>query len=417
MANGLRSRIRVRVDGGFKTGRDVIVAALLGADEYSFGTAALLAEGCIMVRACHRNTCPVGIATQDPELRAKFAGTPEQVASYLRFVAEEVREHLAFLGFRSLDEAVGRTEALRQRRTTDPRAELLDLRPLLAVSADGPRRFVAPVSIQRQHAALGDRLHDVAWPVVSTGGAIEVEWSIRNGDRSFGARLGGAVGRVFGARTPPGRVTVRLTGVAGQSLGAFLTDGVRVELTGEANDYVGKSMGGGVVAIRPPSNDAGDAVLAGNTVLYGATGGRLFVAGRAGERYAVRNSGAVSVVEGVGDHLCEYMTGGTVVVLGPTGRNVGAGMSGGDLYVHDADTSFPARVNPAMVRVARLTPERAGVVRGLVEAHLAATGSGRAAALLADWAEASERFWHVAAAPPVVELDVEDEEKAEAAAR
>jgi glutamate synthase (ferredoxin) len=417
MANGLRSRIRVRVDGGFKTGRDVVIAALLGADEYSFGTAALLAEGCIMVRACHRNTCPVGIATQDPLLRAKFAGTPEQVASYLRFVAEEVREHLAFLGFRSLDEAIGRTEALRQRRTTDPRAELLDLRPLLAVSADGPRRFVAPVSIQRQHAPLGDRLHDVAWPVVSTGGAIEVDWQIANGDRSFGARLGGAVGRVFGARTPPGRVTVRLTGVAGQSLGAFLTDGVRIELTGEANDYVGKSMGGGSVAIRPPANDAGDAVLAGNTVLYGATGGRVFVAGRAGERYAVRNSGAVSVVEGVGDHLCEYMTGGTVVVLGPTGRNVGAGMSGGTLYVHDADTSFPARVNTAMVSFARLSPEQAGEVRALVEAHLAATGSPRAAALLADWPVEVAQFWRVAAVPPVIELDVEDDDKADATAR
>jgi glutamate synthase (ferredoxin) len=414
MANGLRSRIRVRVDGGFKTGRDVIVAALLGADEYSFGTAVLLAEGCIMVRACHRNTCPVGIATQDPALRAKFAATPEQVAAYLRFVAEEVREHLAFLGFRTLDEAIGRTEALRQRRTTDPRAELLDLRPLLAVSSDGPRRFVAPVSIQRQHAPLGDRLHDEAWPVVSTGGDATFDWAIRNGDRSFGARLGGAVGKAYGALPPPGKVTVRLHGVAGQSLGAFLTDGIRVLLHGEANDYVGKAMGGGVVAIRPPANDAGDAVLAGNTVLYGATGGRVFIAGRAGERYAVRNSGAVSVVEGTGDHLCEYMTGGTVVVLGLTGRNVGAGMSGGELYAYDLD---PARVNTAMVRAEPVQPAHAARVRALVEEHLALTGSPRAAALLADWRTESARFWRVAAAPPVVELDVEDEEKAEAAAR
>jgi glutamate synthase (ferredoxin) len=416
MANGLRSRIRVRVDGGFKTGRDVVVAALLGADEYSFGTAALLAEGCIMVRACHRNTCPVGIATQDPELRAKFTGTPEQVASYLLFVAEEVRGSLAALGFRSMDEAIGRTEALRQRRTDDPRAELLDLRPLLAVSADGPRRFVAPVSIQRQHAPLGDRLYDAAWPVVSTGGTLDVDWTIGNGDRSFGARLGGAIGRRYGAAAPPGSVTVRLTGVAGQSLGAFLTDGVRIELTGEANDYVGKSMGGGVVAIAPPPGDAGDAVLAGNTVLYGATGGRVFVAGRAGERYAVRNSGAVSVVEGVGNHLAEYMTGGTVVVLGPTGRNVGAGMSGGEVYVHDADASFPARVNTAMVRVERLTAAQQAAVRALVREHLDATGSARAAALLADWAVEADRFWRVAPAPPVIELlDVEDDEKAAAA--
>ena len=417
MANGLRSRVRLRVDGGFKTGLDVVVAALLGADEYSFGTAALLAEGCIMVRACHRNTCPVGIATQDPELRAKFAGTAEDVAAYLRFVAEEVRELLAFCGFRSLDEAIGRTEALRQKRTTDARAELLDLRPLLAVSSDGPRRFVAPVSIQRQHAALGDRLYDEAWPVVSTGGALELDWTIRNGDRSFGARLGGAVGRAFGASAPPGSVTVRLRGVAGQSLGAFLTAGVRIELTGEANDYVGKSMGGGVVAISPPPNDAGDAVLAGNTVLYGATGGRVFVAGRAGERYAVRSSGAVSVVEGVGDHLAEYMTGGTVVVLGPTGRNVGAGMSGGEVYVHDADGTFPARVNTAMVRVDRVGQAERAALRALVEEHLAATGSRKAAALLADWAVEAERFWRVAPTPPVLELDVEEEEKAEVSAR
>ncbi len=414
MANGLRSRIRVRVDGGFKTGRDVVVAALLGADEYSFGTAALLAEGCIMVRSCHRNTCPVGIATQDPKLRAKFAGTPEQVASYLRFVAEEVREVLASLGFRSLDDAVGRTEALRQRRTDDPRAELLDLRPLLSVSAEGPRRFVAPVSIQRQHAALGDRLYDVAWPVVTTGGTLELDWETVNGDRTFGARLGGAIGRRYGAGPPPGSVVVRLTGVAGQSLAAFLTDGIRIELTGEANDYVGKSMGGGVLAIAPPPGDAGDAVLAGNTVLYGATGGRVFVAGRAGERYAVRNSGAVSVVEGVGDHLAEYMTGGTVVVLGPTGRNVGAGMSGGEAYVHDADTSFPARVNTAMVRFDRLTAEQAAAVKALVEEHLTATGSVRAAALLADWPVEVGRFWRVAPTPPVIEVEVDEEERAEA---
>jgi glutamate synthase (ferredoxin) len=417
MANGLRSRIRVRVDGGFKTGRDVIVAALLGADEYSFGTAVLLAEGCVMVRACHRNTCPVGIATQDPALRAKFAGTPEQVAAYLRFVAAEVREHLAFLGFRTLDEAIGGTEALRQRRTTDPRAEALDLRPLLTVSADGPRRFVAPVSIQRQHAPLGDRLYDAAWPAVSTGETFEADWQIGNGDRSFGARLGGAIGRQYGAAAPPGSATVRLTGVAGQSLGAFLTEGVRIELTGEANDYVGKSMGGGVVAIRPPDNDAGDAVLAGNTVLYGATGGRLFIAGRAGERYAVRNSGAVSVVEGVGDHAAEYMTGGTVVVLGRTGRNAGAGMSGGELYVHDAEDAFPGRVNTAMVEVTRPTPDQLSQVKALVTEHLAATGSRRAATLLADWPVEAARFWRVAPAPPVLELDVEDEEQVEVAAR
>ena len=411
VANGLRSRIRVRVDGGFKTGRDVVIAALLGADEYSFGTAALLAEGCIMVRACHRNTCPVGIATQDPALRAKFAGTPEQVAAYLRYVAEEVRGYLAALGFRSVDEAIGRTEALRQRRTDDARAETLDLRPLLATAGrrDAPRRFTGSLPIQRQHSDLGDRLHDDALPALERGDAIELDYTIGNADRAVGARLGGAVGRRWGASAPPGSVTVRLRGTAGQSFGAFLTSGVAVHLTGEANDYVGKSMGGGLITIRPPADDAGDPVLAGNTVLYGATGGQVFIAGRAGERFAVRNSGATAVVEGVGDHACEYMTGGTVVIIGRTGRNVGAGMSGGTAFVYDADTSFPARVNPAMVRVDRLDGADEAAVRSLVERHVAATGSPVAVDLLTDWAATVRRWWRVSAAPIAAAAAREDE--------
>jgi len=418
MANGLRSRVRVRVDGGFKTGLDVIVAALLGADEYSFGTAALLAEGCIMVRACHRNTCPVGIATQDPVLRAKYTGTPEQVAAYMMYVAEEVREHLALLGYRSLDEAVGRVESLRAKRVDDDRAALLDMSALLTVvDKEAPRRFESALPIQRQSAPLCEQLYEAAWPAVSAGGSVELDWRITNADRSFGARLGGAVGHDFGLAAPPGSVTVRLAGVAGQSFGAFLTQGIRFELTGEANDYVGKSMAGGVVAIRPPADDAGDPVLCGNTVLYGATGGSLFVAGRAGERFAVRNSGASAVVEGVGDHACEYMTGGTVVVLGPTGRNVGAGMSGGTVYVLDEETAFPARVNGGMVRVERLRDDDGAVVRELVEQHHAATGSARAAALLADWDDRLKHFWRVAPKPPVVEVDLDaDEEKAKAGA-
>jgi len=418
MSNGLRSRVRVRVDGGFKTGRDVVLAALLGADEYSFGTAALLAEGCIMVRACHRNTCPVGIATQDPALRAKFTGTPEQVAAYLMYVADEVRDHLAMLGMRSLGEAIGRTESLRQRRTDDARAELLDLRPLLVVtgSRDAARSFVTALPIQRQHAALGDRLHAEAMAAIEGGEHVAFDWAISNGDRSVGARLGGAIGHTYGEAAPPGSVTARLTGTAGQSFGAFLTAGVTLHLTGEANDYVGKSMGGGLVSIRPPTDDSGDAVLAGNTVLYGATGGRMFIAGRAGERFAVRNSGATAVVEGVGDHACEYMTGGTVVVLGCTGRNLGAGMSGGNAFVYDVDTSFPARVNTSMVRVDRLSPRHEEDLRSLVEEHVRHTGSAVGAALLAQWADAVTRFWRVAPTPPVVEVDVEDSEKAPAGA-
>ncbi|HVE62476.1 MAG TPA: glutamate synthase-related protein [Mycobacteriales bacterium] len=418
MANGLRSRIRVRVDGGFKTGRDVVLAALLGADEYSFGTAALLAEGCIMVRACHRNTCPVGIATQDPELRAKYTGTPEQVAAYLLFVAEEVREHLSLLGMRSIADAIGRTEALRQRRTDHARAELVDLRPLLAVagSRDVDRRFVTALPIQRQHAELGDRLHDEALPAIRRGEHLILDWRITNGDRSVGARLGGAIGHSYGARTPPGSVTLRLVGTAGQSFGAFLTEGVTLDLTGEANDYVGKSMGGGVIAMRPPADDIGDPVLAGNTVLYGATGGAVFIAGRAGERFAVRNSGATAVVEGVGDHACEYMTGGTVVVLGRTGRNLGAGMSGGSAFVYDADTSFPARVNTAMVRVDRVSLPYGEQLRALVERHVQSTDSVVGRALLGDWAESLTRFWRVAPRPPTAEVEVEDDEKSAAGA-
>jgi glutamate synthase domain-containing protein 2/glutamate synthase domain-containing protein 3 len=419
MANGLRSRVRVRVDGGFKTGLDVVIAALLGADEYSFGTAALLAEGCIMVRACHRNTCPVGIATQDPALRAKYAGTPEQVAAYLMYVAEEVRGLLAQLGYRSLDEAIGRVESLRAKRVDDERAALLDMSALLTVAdREAPRRFETTLPVQRQSAPLCERLYEAAWPAVSTGGTVELDWSIRNADRSFGARLGGAIGHDYGLDAPPGSVVVRLTGVAGQSFGAFLAAGVRFELTGEANDYVGKSMGGGVIAIRPPASDAGDPVLCGNTVLYGATGGSLFVAGRAGERFAVRNSGASAVVEGVGDHACEYMTGGTVVVLGPTGRNVGAGMSGGVVYVLDEETTFPVRVNTGMVNVERLRDDdEAAAVRRLVEEHLAATGSARAATLLADWDQGVQHLWRVAPKPAVVEVEVaEDEDKPKAGA-
>jgi glutamate synthase domain-containing protein 3 len=305
-------------------------------------------------------------------------------------------------------------EALRQRRTEDVRAEQLDLSSLITVAArDVPRRFEATLPIQRQHSALGDRLHDEALPVLEAGGTATLAYDISNADRSFGARLGGAVGARWGAAAPPGRVTVELTGVAGQSFGAFLTDGVSLHLAGEANDYVCKSMGGGRVVISAPANDAGDPVLAGNTVLYGATGGQLFVAGRAGERFAVRNSGATAVVEGIGDHGCEYMTGGTVVVLGVTGRNLGAGMSGGVAYVYDDDTSLPSRVNTAMVRFERLTRADAGPLHTLITQHAELTGSARARALLDDWAAASNRFWRIAPIPPVVERDVEDEEKAE----
>ncbi len=403
--NGLRDRVRVRVDGGIKTGRDVVVAALLGADEVSFGTAALLAEGCLMVRTCHLDTCPVGIATQDPELRARFAGTPEMVMAYLTFVAEEVRRILASLGLRSLAEAVGRADLLRPREDVDAP---LDLRPLLE-PAPGARRFEAHRPFQRPRSSLGDRVFRDAWPVVRDGGTAWLDYPIGNVDRTVGARLGGAIGRRFGSSNPAGRVFLRFDGEAGQSFGAFLSRGVEMLLIGEANDYVGKGMGGGRIVIVPPADDAGDPWLVGNTVLYGATGGELFVAGRAGERFAVRNSGAVAVIEGAGDHLCEYMTGGRVVVLGPVGANVGAGMTGGELFVHDPGAGLLALVNPELVEARRPTPDELEPAWALVERHAELTGSSQARALLADRAAAAAAFWIVAPWEDVAEVTREEE--------
>ena len=401
--NRLRDRVRVRVDGGFKTGRDVVIAALLGADEYSFGTAAMLAEGCIMVRACHRDTCPTGIATQRPGLRAKFAGTPEGVATYMCYVAQEVRELLASLGLRSLDDAIGRVECLRQRRTGDDRADSLDLEPLLRGPADpdDPRRFVAHLPVQRPRSALDARLLADAFAAVWEGGDLVLDYAITNADRTVGASLGGAIGLEFGELLPPGSVTARFSGAAGQSFGAFLADGVTLELDGEAQDYVGKGMGGGRIVVRPPADDAGDPVLAGNTVLYGATGGQLYVGGRVGERFCVRNSGAVAVVEGAGDHACEYMTGGTVVILGDFGYNLGAGMTGGQAFVYDPGHLLVTRLNGQLVEESLVDDAQAEDLRFLVECHHELTGSPRARSMLDDWERHLAAFWRVA---PVSEV-------------
>jgi glutamate synthase (ferredoxin) len=404
--NHLRDRVRVRVDGGFKTGRDVVMAALLGADEYSFGTAAMLAEGCIMVRACHRDTCPTGIATQRPNLRAKFTGTPEGVATYMIFIAEEVRRTLASLGVRSLDEAIGRVDMLKQRTRGDARADSLDLSPLLMTpSEEGPRHFVATVPIQQPRSSLDERLLADAFSTLWAGGDIELEYEITNADRTVGASLGGAIGLEWGEGLPPGSVTVRLTGSAGQSFGAFLADGVALELVGEANDYLGKGMGGGRVTVRPPAGDAGDAVLAGNTVLYGATGGQVFVAGRVGERFMVRNSGATAIVEGTGDHACEYMTGGTCVILGPFGYNLGAGMTGGQAFVFDPDGLLSARLNPQLVEASKLDDPQSAELRFLLERHRDLTGSQRAAEMLDDWEATQHCFWRVAPVGEVARIE------------
>jgi glutamate synthase (ferredoxin) len=404
VGEGLRGRVRLRVDGGMKTGRDVLVAALLGADEVSFGTALLLAQGCLMVRSCHLDTCPVGIATQRPELRAKFAATPEMVAAYMLYVAEEVRRGLASLGLRSLDEAVGRVELLRRRSTGDPRADALDLAPLLALPGEGAIRFAGEPRLSVGGGELGEQLTVDAAPALGDARLVELSYRIQNRDRAVGARLGGELGRVFGSEPPPGRVRASFEGSAGQSFGAFLARGVRLTLTGEANDYVGKGMSGGRIVIRPPADDAGDPVLCGNTVLYGATGGELFCAGRAGERFAVRNSGAVAVVEGAGEHACEYMTNGTVVILGETGRNVGAGMTGGQVYVHDRDERLMLRLNDQLVTAHRPGAHDLALVRELVERHHRYTGSGRAADLLERWDEELPSWWRIAPKSEVAEL-------------
>ena len=407
--------MRLRVDGGLKTGRDVVVAALLGADEFAFGTALLLAQGCLMVRSCHLDTCPVGIATQRPELRAKFAGTPEMVQAYLLFVAEEVRRLLASLGLRSLDEAVGRVEYLRHRHTGDSAADTLDLTPLLARAGEGTSRHTGAAP-----ALTGDRLgilvHDQGRAALEEPALIEPRLLITNGDRAVGARLSGAVARTSGAAAPPGRVRVRFEGSAGQSFGAFLTRGVRLELVGEANDYVGKAMSGGRITITPPPGDAGDPCLLGNTALYGATGGALFCAGSAGERFAVRNSGATAVVEGVGDHACEYMTAGTVVVLGEVGLNLGAGMTGGQAYVYGAADDLELALNDDLVVAHEPDPSQLEEVRALLERHVRYTESPRAAAILERWEDEALRFTRIASRTEIEAAEADREEAAAVAA-
>jgi glutamate synthase domain-containing protein 3 len=405
--NGLRSRAVVRVDGGFKTGRQVMLAALMGADEFSFGTSAMIAEGCIMLRACHRDTCKPGVATQRPQLRANFTGSPEGVAAYLIFVAEEVRGYLAELGYRSLDDVVGRVELLHQRATGDPRADAFDLSPLFAPPEDVEvdRRFVERVELQGPRSELGDRMLADAFRGVWDGDEVSLAYPIRNADRSIGAELSGAIALEFGSLPPRGTAHITFEGAAGQSFGAFLAHGVELELIGEANDYVGKGMGGGRIVIRPPENDAllidnqargSSTVIAGNTCLYGATSGELFIAGAAGERFAVRNSGALAIVEAVGDHCCEYMTGGTVVVLGRIGYNLGAGMTGGQAFVWDpVPERVITRVNDDLVEVVRPDHDALEELRWLVERHVELTKSLRGRELLDTWTEAVEHLWHV----------------------
>ncbi|MDG4832050.1 glutamate synthase-related protein [Solwaraspora sp. WMMD1047] len=408
LLNKLRDRVTVQVDGQLKTGRDVLVAALLGAEEFGFATAPLIVAGCVMMRVCHLDTCPVGIATQNPVLRERYTGRPEFVENFFLFLAEEVRGYLAELGFRTLEEAIGRAELLDFEPALEHwKAHGLDLTPVLHVPdlpPDAARRGVRA----QDHGlakALDNELIRLAEPALRDGTPVRAATAVRNEHRSVGAMLGGEVTRRFGGEgLPTDTIDLTLTGTAGQSFGAFLPRGVTLRMIGDANDYVGKGLSGGRIVIRPdhaapfvgaaasrPDGTGGaeEQIIAGNTILYGATGGELFLRGRVGERFAVRNSGAVTVVEGVGDHGCEYMTGGTVVVLGPTGRNLAAGMSGGTAFVWRLDRR---KVNPELVDLAPLADDERVTLHNLVQRHFAETDSAIAEELLKRWPEAVEEF-------------------------
>ena len=400
--NGLRHRVKLRVDGGLRTGRDIVIAAILGAEEFGIGTLSLVAMGCIMVRQCHSNTCPVGVCTQDEALRAKFGGTPEKVINLMTFIAEEVRDILAWLGCRSLDEVIGRTELLRQVSRGAEHLDDLDLNPILAKvdATDAERRFALTTFRNEVPDSLDAQMIADAAPVFSRGEKMQLTYSVRNTHRAVGTRLSGEITRTFGMKKlSPGHVHVRLRGSAGQSLGAFLCQGITLEVFGDANDYVGKGLSGGTIIVRPVVSSplaSQENTILGNTVLYGATSGRLFAAGQAGERFAVRNSGAEVVVEGCGANGCEYMTGGTAVVLGAVGANFGAGMSGGMAFVYDPGGAFPARANGETIIWQRLAAAHwEGVLRDLIATHAELTDSKWAARLIDEWPQVVGDFWQV----------------------
>ena len=400
--NGLRHRVKLRTDGGLKTGRDIVIAAILGAEEFGIGTLSLVAMGCIMVRQCHSNTCPVGVCVQDERLRAKFTGTPEKVINLMTFIAEEVREILARLGCRSLDEVIGRTELLKQVSRGAEHLDDLDLNPILA-KVDAPdemRRFSIPTFRNEVPDSLDAQMIADAKAVFERGEKMQLTYTVRNTHRAVGTRFSAMVTQKFGmSALSDGHVHVRLRGTAGQSLGAFLCKGITLEVFGDANDYVGKGLSGGIIAVRPMVSSglaSQDNTIVGNTVLYGATAGKLFAAGQAGERFAVRNSGAQVVVEGCGANGCEYMTGGTAVILGQVGANFGAGMTGGMAFVYDEARSFAGRANPESIVWQRLASEHwEGVLKALIEEHVARTDSSWAATILQGWERNREHFWQV----------------------
>ncbi|MCE2482074.1 MAG: glutamate synthase subunit alpha, partial [Alphaproteobacteria bacterium] len=415
-----RGRSAVQVDGGLRTGREVVIGALLGADEFGFSTAPLIATGCIMMRKCHLNTCPVGIATQDPELRARFTGTPEHVVNYFFFVAEEVRELMARLGFRTFNEMIGRTDRLNMRAARDHwKAHGIDLANLIHRPEVGPE--IATHKCEEMHHPIENQLdHQLierAGPALERRAPVQIEMPIRNIHRTFGAMLSGEIAKRYGHEgLPEDTIAIRVKGSAGQSFGAWGARGVSFELEGDANDYIGKGLCGARIAVYPPRQSrftAADNIIVGNTVLYGAIAGECYFSGVAGERFCVRNSGAIAVVEGVGDHGCEYMTGGVAVIIGRTGRNFAAGMSGGIAYVLDEQGDFERRCNRAMVELDGIDAEArppdidaetllrdvagyerhdAARIKLLLERHVHYTDSARARDILADWERHAGRF-------------------------
>jgi glutamate synthase (NADPH/NADH) large chain len=400
--NNLRDRVTLRTDGGLRTGRDIVMAAMLGAEEYGIGTAALIAMGCIMVRQCQSNTCPVGVCTQDERLRAKFTGTADKVVNLITFYAQEVREILASLGARSLDEVIGRADLLTQVSRGAAHLDDLDLNPLL-ITVDGADRIRYDRNRPRNEVpdTLDAEILRDAARFFEDGEKMQVSYAVRNTHRTIGARVSSEIVRRFGMRNnlQPDHLTVKLQGSAGQSLGAFAAPGLKIEVSGDANDYVGKGLSGGTIVVRPPMGSplkADENTIIGNTVLYGATDGYLFAAGRAGERFAVRNSGAKVVVEGCGSNGCEYMTGGVAVILGRIGANFAAGMTGGMAYVYDPEGKATALMNPDSIVTCPVTVEHwEHQLKSLIERHAAETGSAKATRILADWESELRHFVQV----------------------
>ena len=399
--NRLRHNIKLRTDGGLRTGRDIVIAAMLGAEEFGIGTASLVAMGCIMVRQCHSNTCPVGICTQDTAMRDKFTGTPEKVVNLFSFLAEEVREILSELGFKTLNEIIGRTDLLTQVSRGAEHLDDLDLNPLLAKADDGglpsycTRTERNPVPDSLDALMIKD-----AGTLFDKGEKIQLEYTVKNTDRAVGTALSSRIVRKFGMKElDPGHVKIRMRGSAGQSLGAWAVQGMHLEVRGDANDYVGKGLSGATIVVRPllTSNlQSQKNTIIGNTVLYGATAGQLFAAGQAGERFAVRNSGATAVIEGCGTNGCEYMTGGTAIILGSVGHNFGAGMTGGMAFIYDQEGNLPGCINNETVVYQRVeTKHYESSLKSFIRDHVKETDSAFAQHLLDDWEDEGHKFWQV----------------------